>query len=75
VLNPTPNPSHRSLVVASYADGTETFELPDGATLIDLAQRLDGFVEAHFGAATNITVCCPKGSLGSRQHRLLTALN
>ena len=47
-----------SLVVASYPDGIEIFELPDGATLIDLAQRLDGFAGAHVGAATEISIRC-----------------
>lgn len=56
MLELTPDKSTPSLVFASFPDGIAVFELPGGATLIDLAQRLDGFVEAHIGAPTNISI-------------------
>lgn len=45
---------HASHVIALYPDGWEFFDLPAGATLIDLASRLDALADTHHGIAVEV---------------------
>jgi hypothetical protein len=50
-----PHP-HASHVIALYQDGWDFFDLPAGASLVELAGRLDNLSEAHHGAAIEVNV-------------------
>lgn len=45
-----------SHVMARYPDGWERFDLPAGATLMDLAGRLDTLADTHHAVAFEVTI-------------------
>jgi hypothetical protein len=61
---PTLSTSRRPQVIVQFGDGNHAFVLHDGATLIDLAQSIDG-LEAQRGAAP-IWIQIAFGSANSR---------
>lgn len=67
-----PNASH---VTALYRDGWEQFDLPDGATLVELAGHLSNVAVMHQGSPVSIKVQLSSGRRLARSQQRYLDLN
>ena len=51
-----PTSTHRSNVTAFFRDGSQSFRLPEGETLGDLAGRIEALGTRHAGSPISIQV-------------------
>jgi hypothetical protein len=63
---PTLNTSRRPQVNVQFGDGNHAFVLHDGATLIDLAQSIDGLEAQHGTAPISIQIAFGSANLRAR---------